>query len=55
MGPVRRKHEVYFEFGEPVMVTDSGKELHENIIKFIQERLDNWYAAEGRTPPQATK
>ena len=53
MGPVRRKHQVYFEFGEPVMVTDSGKVLHENIIAFIQQRLKDWYAAEGRVPPQA--
>ena len=53
MGPVHRKHEVYFEFGEPVMVTDSGKELHENIIAFIQDRLNKWYAAEGRTPARA--
>ena len=53
MGPVHRKHEVYFEFGEPVMVTDSGKELHENIIAFIQDRLNKWYAAEGRTPAKA--
>ena len=53
MGPVHRSHEVYFEFGEPVMVTDSGKELHENIIAFIQDRLNKWYAAEGRTPAKA--
>ena len=53
MGPVRRKHEVYFEFGEPEMVTDSGKELHEKIIAFIQDRLEKWYAAEGRVPPKA--
>ncbi len=52
MGPVRRKHEVYFEFAEPQMVTDSGKELHEKIIAFIQNRLQTWYAAEGRTPPE---
>ena len=52
MGPVRRKHEVYFEFAEPEMVTNSGKELHEKIIAFIQDRLNTWYAAEGRTPPQ---
>ncbi|MBE6366574.1 MAG: 1-acyl-sn-glycerol-3-phosphate acyltransferase [Lentisphaerae bacterium] len=53
MGPVHRNREVYFEFAEPVMVTDSGKELHENIIAFIQSRLQSWYAAEGRTPPTA--
>ena len=53
MGPIRRKHQVYFEFAEPIMVTDSGKEQHEYIIKFIQSRLQSWYAAEGRTPPQA--
>ena len=50
MGPVHRKHEVYFEFGEPFMVTDTGKEQHEQIIQFIQDRLDKWYAAEGRIP-----
>ena len=53
MGPVRRDHEVYFEFAEPQMVTDSGRELHEKIIAFIQDRLNQWYAAEGRTPPGA--
>ena len=53
MGPVYRNREVYFEFGEPAMVTDTGKELHENIISFIQSRLESWYAAEGRTPPRA--
>ena len=52
MGPVRRKNEVYFEFGEPVMVTDSGKDIHENIIEFIQSRLDKWYAHEGRVRPK---
>ena len=53
MGPVHRKNEVYFEFGEPELVTDSGKELHEKIIAFIQDRLEKWYAAEGRVPPKA--
>ena len=52
MGPIHRKHEVYFEFAEPEMVTDSGKELHEKIISFIQDRLAKWYAAENRVPPQ---
>ena len=53
MGPIHRKHEVYFEFAEPEMVTDSGKELHEKIIAFIQDRLNTWYAAENRVPPKA--
>ena len=29
------------------------KELHEKIIAFIQDRLNQWYAAEGRIPPTA--
>ena len=52
MGPIHRKHEVYFEFAEPEMVTDSGKEQHEKIISFIQDRLNQWYAAENRIPPK---
>ena len=55
LGPVHRKHHVHFEFAPPVMVQDSGKDLHEEIIRFIQSRLQEWYAAENRVPPQAVK
>ncbi|MBE6369454.1 MAG: 1-acyl-sn-glycerol-3-phosphate acyltransferase [Lentisphaerae bacterium] len=51
MGPVHRDHQVYFEFGEPLEITDSGKTQHEAIIEFITDRLDKWYQAENRTRP----
>jgi hypothetical protein len=51
MGPVRLNHQVYFEFAEPMEITDSGKAQHEAIIEFITDRLDKWYAAENRTRP----
>ncbi len=51
MGPVHRRREVYFEFAAPETVTGTGRDLHEKIIAFIENRLDGWYASEGRVRP----
>lgn len=41
-GPVNPTLPVYIEFGEPVSVSGNGREEHEAIIDFIQNRVDKW-------------
>lgn len=41
-GPIKLKKTVCFEFGEPIAVEGSGKEAHQAVIDFIQEKTDNW-------------
>jgi len=41
-GPIRRDHDVYFEFGEPINVTGDGKETHQQVIAFVKSRLSSW-------------
>jgi len=41
-GPLRRDHDIYFEFGEPMPITGDGKENHQQIIAFIKSRLQSW-------------
>ena len=48
LGPIRRSEEVHISFGKPVEVVGNGKELNQEIIKFIQEKLEEW----GHNPDQ---
>jgi 1-acyl-sn-glycerol-3-phosphate acyltransferase len=41
-GPVDRKKKVHFTFGEPMKVEGRGTREHEQIIRFIQEKLEQW-------------
>lgn len=41
-GPIRRKERVNFSFGEPINVEDLGKDTNDKVIKFIQEKLEQW-------------
>lgn len=46
MGPVRPEREVWFEFAPPREVVGNGQELQQEIIAFIQSRLQEWSVAE---------
>jgi 1-acyl-sn-glycerol-3-phosphate acyltransferase len=46
-GPVEKKKKVHFTFGEPMMIEGRGTKEHETIIRFIQEKLEEW-GKEGR-------
>ncbi|HBC87199.1 MAG TPA: 1-acyl-sn-glycerol-3-phosphate acyltransferase [Lentisphaeria bacterium] len=42
-GPVDTKKPLYFSFGEPIHIKSAtGKEEHEQIVKFIQGKLAEW-------------
>ncbi len=41
-GPVDTKKKVHFAFGEPMRVEGRGNDEHEKVIRFIQERLEEW-------------
>lgn len=47
-GPVRRSRIVHFEFGEAMAIEGRGKAQHEQILDFIEGRLNAWKAEEGR-------
>ena len=43
LGPIRRDHPVWFEFGEPIgQIQGSGKEEHARIVRFIREKVKSW-------------
>ena len=46
LGPVNRKHEIWFEFGDAITIEGNGKAQHNEIAQFIKSRLDEWNAAE---------
>ena len=46
-GPIRPETEVHICFGEPLEVTGSGRDEHEEVVQFIQRKLGEW--EEGRT------
>lgn len=46
-GPVRRKSEVWFEFGSPMAIDGRGKAEHEVCLDFIEGRLKEWGARVG--------
>jgi 1-acyl-sn-glycerol-3-phosphate acyltransferase len=41
-GPIRPEKTVHIEFGEPLRVKGSGKEEHQRIVAFIEEKLGFW-------------
>jgi 1-acyl-sn-glycerol-3-phosphate acyltransferase len=52
-GPIRPDREVHISFGEPLEVSGSGREEHEQIVRFIQEKLEEW--GEGQSNVQSPK
>lgn len=42
LGPIQRDHDVWFEFGEPMQIVGDGKEEHQKIISFIEDRMRQW-------------
>jgi len=41
-GPVDAGKKVHFAFGEPMTVAGRGAEEHEKVIRFIQQKLEEW-------------
>lgn len=41
-GPVDTGKKVHFAFGEPMTVAGRGAEEHEKVIRFIQQKLEEW-------------
>lgn len=41
-GPVDIHKKIYFSFGEPMEITGRGSAEHEKVIRFIQNKLDQW-------------
>jgi len=41
-GPIKPDRKVHICFGEPITVSGSGKEEHEQIVRFIREKLEEW-------------
>ncbi|MDR2910307.1 MAG: 1-acyl-sn-glycerol-3-phosphate acyltransferase [Bacteroidales bacterium] len=42
LGPIDSKKTIHIKFGEPFMVSSSGKEDNNRIINFIQSSLNSW-------------
>ena len=42
LGPIDHKKTIFIKFGEPFMVSGSGKEDNNKIINFIQSSLEEW-------------
>ncbi len=47
-GRIRRKNPIHFEIGEPIEPEGRGKEAHQKIVDFIQDRLRTWREQDGR-------
>ncbi len=43
-GPIIPSRTIHFAFGEPMAITDKGKEDHARIVDFIQSHLKKWQA-----------
>lgn len=41
-GPIRPERPVHICFGKPITVSGSGREEHEQIVRFIQGKLEEW-------------
>lgn len=41
-GPLDVMKKVHFAFGEPIKAEGRGNDAHEKVIRFIQERLEEW-------------
>jgi len=48
-GPVDNKKKVYFAFGEPRIIEGRGTVEHEEIIRFIEGKLEEWGQEEKNT------
>jgi 1-acyl-sn-glycerol-3-phosphate acyltransferase len=42
LGPIHRNLPVHISFGEPIAVTGNGKETHQRVIGYIQEKMGKW-------------
>jgi 1-acyl-sn-glycerol-3-phosphate acyltransferase len=42
LGPIDISKHIYFKFGEPFVVSGTGKEDNQKIIEFIQSSLSEW-------------
>jgi 1-acyl-sn-glycerol-3-phosphate acyltransferase len=42
LGPIDRNKKVHIAFGEPINVTGTGKEEHQQVVEFIQSHLEVW-------------
>lgn len=43
LGPICRKKKIYFSFGKSIKIVGNGKLENEQIIAFIQNKLEDWY------------
>ena len=41
-GPFRPDEKVHFAFGEPLRIEANEKDVHEAVIRFIEDRLSSW-------------
>jgi 1-acyl-sn-glycerol-3-phosphate acyltransferase len=41
-GPIRPEKTVHFAFGEPIIVEGSGRVQHEEVVRFIKDKLREW-------------
>ena len=48
LGPIRPERGVWFEFAPALEVVGNGREQHQEIISFIQNRLAEWKRLDGR-------
>lgn len=42
IGPIRRKRPIHIHFGPPMAITGNGRDQHQQIIAFIQAKLEEW-------------
>ena len=42
LGRIRPEIPIHFAFGEPMEVTGNGRDQHEQVIRFIEEKIDQW-------------
>ncbi len=42
LGKIDPSRTVRFSFGDPLTVTGTGKEEHEEVVRFITDKLDSW-------------
>jgi 1-acyl-sn-glycerol-3-phosphate acyltransferase len=42
-GPIRRNKKIYFSFGKSIKIATNGKLENEQIIEFIQNKMEDWH------------
>ena len=50
-GPIRPERTVRFRFGEPMIVTGSGKEEHARVVEFLEAHLSAWCRSPAAADP----